>query len=242
MPSKSFFGLPFRLAATVALSCLLCACQGTVPTDYGGNDAGHVVMGIGAVADSPYTRYAFTFRRSGDNATFRLVYFITPQLRLSTPIRYQTPDEAGVIEAASIPRGKYEMVNFEAAINLGLATQNFSARQDFSIPFEVRANEVVYLGNYQGNPIRARTESGRVVARGPFFVVEDRSAADLRLAKDRIPSLPTERVINATPDADQLRIPFFVSVGEAKLARQRANSALQPVPRDLSRDDVYKQQ
>lgn len=196
---------------------LLSACAAIIPTDYVGKDAGYAVMGIGSVLDSPYDFHEFTFRRVGEQATGRLFYNPKTAVPVNGRRDYQTSEEAGAVEVASLPAGRYELVNFRASLTL-LGTVQFSAQREFSIPFEVRPNEVVYLGNYQANPIRNRTSSGRVVAGGTYFVVEDRSRRDLQLAKARLPSLPIERMRNATPDVRQMRNPLFVPVRKPTMA------------------------
>jgi hypothetical protein len=210
-------------ALSAVLTVLLSACA--ISTNYVGSDAGHAVIGIGAVLDSPYTSHVFIFRRVGETATGRLVYFTQPVLLVSRPPDYKTSDEAGIVELATVPAGKYELIQVESAINLGIGTSTFSSRRPFSIPFEIRPGEVVYVGNYQANPIRHRSDSGSLVAGGAFFVVEDRSQSDLALAKARLPSLVIERARNLTPDADAIGTPLFVPVAKAALAREKANSA-----------------
>ena len=223
---------PKWLVIGVVCAVLLVGCSTTL-NGYVGSDAGQVVIGLGSVLDSPYGQSAqLKFRRTGDKAegvfwwNARGVSNFGPA-RASPHVQYRSADEAGVVQIVSLPPGRYEIFNFEARINLGTAYSVFSARRDFSIPFEIRPDEVVYLGNFQINPIRAKSGPfGRVVGLGPFFVVEDRAQVDLALAKGVMHSFPVERVRDATPDVKAMGNPTLVPVADAEGARDRFNSRM----------------
>lgn len=205
---------------------MLCSCATTIPTNYTGNDAGYAVIGIGAASGTQYSSYSFLFRRAGakeaaEKDSGRLVFFQN-NLFYSRPPDYKTADEAGVVEVASLPPGRYEIFNFDVFLNMGTVQNHYRSRKEFSIPFEVRPNETVYLGNYQANGIKGRNFFGLPVAGGAFFVVEDRSQVDLGLAKARVPAVRVENVRNTTPDPKQLDAALLIPLDRAKAARQAA--------------------
>jgi hypothetical protein len=218
-----------RTALWVLTALLMSSCTATIPTNYAGTDAGYAAIGIGAATATQYSSYSFLFRRVGEKATGRLVYFQNNMFYSRTP-DYKAPDEAGVVEIATLPPGDYELVNFDVFLNAGMVQTNYSSRKEFSIPFQVQSKQVVYLGNYQANAIRGRNIFGMRVAGGAYFVVEDRMSRDLGFAKMRLASLPVDQSRNATPDVKQVGNPFLVSMDQARLAREIVEPTGEPTP------------
>ena len=110
------------------------------------------------------------------------------------------------MEVIALQPGYYEVVNFLASHYLPSIV--FRTDTDFSIPFEIKPGQVVYLGNYQANRIKEKNifASPRV-----FFIVADRFARDLELAKKRVVPLPIENAIDATPDVKKISNDYFIA-------------------------------
>ena len=175
-----------------------CAQAPGTRNNYAGQDAGQVVVGIGAARNPVYSSYALTFRKKGalDGPQGRFTY---------VPRDPVTGTERETVVVASLPAGQYEIFDFAVLLNSGAAQKTFSSTQPFSIPFAVRPGETVYLGNYQAIGIFNDDIPG--TAAGVVFVVQNRQSRDLELAKD----LKRFSVIhNATPDPRALANPDFM--------------------------------
>lgn len=211
------------------VSLLVAGCAATIPTDYAGADAGYVVIGMGFLDRTPYSPVRLKFRRPGQEGEGE--FFFTNYSGGPFPgsrADYRTGDESGAVQVARLAPGRYEIFNFDARFGSPLGDRHYRARQPFSIAFDVRPNDVVYLGNFQVNPIRMTASEGRALSgdAGVFFVVEDRSQADLSFAKARVPALALERARNATPDVEVLGNPLLIPPSRAKAAREKARSKL----------------
>ncbi|MBI3528188.1 MAG: hypothetical protein HY067_09480 [Betaproteobacteria bacterium] len=211
-----------RAAIWITVSLLLSSCAATISTRYPGSDAGYAIIGVGAASTTEYSSYSFLFHHTGKKETGRFTYF-QHNIFTSQKPDYSNEDETGVVEVATLPPGKYELTNFDIFSNrFGGPQIHYSSRKEFSIPFEIRPGEVVYLGNYQANIIKGRNFFGMPVNGGAFFVVTDRSEIDLQLAKARFDFLPMAKTQDATPDAKQVGNPFLVSADQARHAREAA--------------------
>jgi hypothetical protein len=212
-----------RLGFSALVACasllLLAACATpppVVPTDYKGQDAGHVVIGVGAANGTLNEGYSFRVR-SADGAfvepkswgNARFVYYQSNLFRSRTP-DYKNASEAGVVIVSTMPPGKYEIFNFDVFFNGYPVSSNYSSRTAFSIPFTVEAGKTVYLGNYQANALKGENLLGITVAAGAVFVVEDRLETDMVLAKKQAQELP-EATVNAVPSVQKINNPYFVA-------------------------------
>lgn len=209
----------------VAAIFLLSSCAGTntIPTDYVGADAGYAVISIGAGPNAQaFSSYRLLFRRVGGAEDTGSFAFVPPNIFSHREPDYNFVGESGAVEVATLPAGKYELVNFSLFSNRGHFQSYLSSRNDFSIPFEVTPGGVVYLGNYQATRfMTGRSLLLRHRVYGPIqFVIDDRLRHDLGIAKARVPSLPTERLRNATPDPAHIGNPLLISVDAARLAHE----------------------
>ncbi len=159
-----------------------------------------------------YDSYKLLFRLVGEKRMGLFRYYPDFPLSLKNLFRnikgYKSADEAGIVEIAALPAGQYALVNFFVTDLIPLMV--YGSPQDFSIPFEIKPGQVVYLGNYQANRIRKTNFHGPAKS-GAFFIVEDRSAKDLAIAKTIVTSLPTENAWDATPEVKQVNNPFLIS-------------------------------
>jgi hypothetical protein len=204
-----------RLTVVFAFLLSGCATVNRVPTDYAGQDAGKVVLGMGATAGTSYSSYSLLFRKKShsvneEKATAgRFTYFQT-NVFYRQAADYQTSAEGGVVLVQSLPPGVYEIYNFDIFFNAGTVQNNYGSRVDFSIPFTVKPGQTTYLGNYQANKLTGKNFLGLSLPAGAVFVVTDRLKAELPIAEAKIKSaLPA--VQDATPQPNQIGNPFFTS-------------------------------
>jgi hypothetical protein len=212
LQGKSGFERNMRSILFILLLTQVSSCTARIPTNYTGTDVGYAVIGIGARSSTNYDSYKLQFRLVGEKRTGWFRYLPDFPLSLKNIFRhikgYKSADEAGIVEIASLPAGQYELVNFLVANYIPLMF--YRSHQDFSIPFEIKSGQVVYLGNYQANRIR-KTNFHGPATNGAFFIVEDRFAKDLAIAKKLERSLPIENARDATPDIKQVNNPFLIS-------------------------------
>lgn len=201
------------LFAVIMLSA--CGSMPDVRNEYQGADAGRIAIGIGASANTHYSSYSLKFRKLGDKEgeSNRFVYF--QHNEFSAQKRdYDTAEENGVVQSFRLPPGDYEIFNFDVFLNGGMVQKNFASRNEFSIPFRVRANETTYLGNYQANLSMGKNFFGMSMPAGSVFVVTNREKADLELVKKRLPNVSFGTISNAAPTAKSIANPFFVEANE----------------------------
>lgn len=221
---NSSFRQSMRSILFVLLLTLVSSCAARIPMNYSGTDVGYAVIGIGAKSYTNYDTYKLLFRRIGEEhigGMFR--YLPNFPLSLKNLFRnnikgYKTAEEAGIVEIAAIPAGRYELVNFFVTNYHYMLPLVYGSPQDFSIPFEIKPGAVVYLGNYQANQI-GKTNFHGPAKSGAFFIVENRFAKDLAIAKMLDTSLPIENAWDATPDVKQVNNPFMLSPEEAGMSQ-----------------------
>jgi len=201
------------LLLLVALLISGCVKHLEVRDEYKGQDAGRIVIGIGAAADTNYHVYTFLFRRIGTNNQGRVVYL---QNNMFAPHErdYDTKEENGVVWSFNMQPGNYEIYNFSIHLNGGNTQTDFYSRRNFSIPFTIRPNETTYVGNYQANMVSMKGPFGVAVPNGAIFVVTDRERRDLELVRKRIPDVVFGPVSNSTPTPETIGNPLFVGPKE----------------------------
>ena len=190
-----------------------CASTSQIPSNYAGADAGKVVLGLGAMnAGAAYSSYDLRFRRvdgaQTDTATNNFSYLSNNVFSSKKP-DYQDAKETGVVIVKSLPAGKYEIINFNIFLNMGMTSSNFSSRAPFSIPFTVKAGQVTYLGNYQANKTTGKNTFGMEVPTGAVFAISQRQTAEVAIARGLDAALPAT-VEDSAPAAASINSQFFV--------------------------------
>jgi len=205
--------------SVVSIALLLSACAlfpivPAIPTDYAGPDGGYVVAGIGAAKGIKYSSYYLLFRKkdaslsTGDSFPRASLsfdpYFFSKRLELD----YKDDVEQGTISSARLAPGVYEVYRCGEWLDGYMFQAHYDSKTPFSIPFEVKPGEVVYLGNFQANSIRGKNAFafGLPVPAGAVYVVEDRKDRDLALLRKRMPELP-QVVVDSMPTS--VDSPFF---------------------------------
>lgn len=119
--------------------------------------------------------------------------------------------KAGIL-FTRLPPGDYELVNVDLFANRGqFGSTNYSWKEKFSIPFNVTANEVTYLGAFMSRAIMGKTILGFPKDIAGYFVVSDHFERDLGLLKTKdasVENMPSKKMI---PDPDSVQLPVFQS-------------------------------
>jgi hypothetical protein len=94
----------------------------------------------------------------------------------------------GVVKAASYPPGTYEVFNFYLELS-GLPKRTYRSREDFALRFEVKPNEVAYLGEFVATRTQAKGLVDWISGPTPYFIRADRRERDIALATKATPEL-----------------------------------------------------
>lgn len=196
-----------RLLA-MALCAVLAACNSVgMSTDYKGVDAGYIVAGIGATPDSDFQSYSLIFKNIATGQKGSLI-FMQGSIMKESP-QYKDEFGVGVVKIASIPSGRYEIINYSSFKGSGMGGMEHFAKEDFSIPFEVKAGKTVYLGNYQAQIPLSEGPLGLKISSWNGFKVRNAPGHDLAIAHGSNGNISAETFVNATPDVKDLNIPGF---------------------------------
>jgi hypothetical protein len=202
-----------RNSLILLFTTLLTACASVLmPLDYAGNDRGHVVVGIGADADTVYESYNFLFRRvgSGSEAQTGRFQWIQRNVFHAQKPDYKSDTESGYVAVASLPPGDYEVFNFEVWQRGFNYEARYSSKQPFSIRFSVRPGETTYLGNYAASGISGRNIIGLSVQAGAYFVLSSAVDRDVAIARSKEPKLSL-KMSDQTPSPASVGNPYFRS-------------------------------
>jgi hypothetical protein len=166
--------------------------SGATFLDYHGADAGVLIYSSGSI-EIPMN-VTFHFRRvalpNGQKASdwqgaigCRCVGVVHAKISDAD----YTGRETGKVVTRNLPPGRYEIYNFLISGFNGVSVVDTSSKKKFAIPFEIKAGEATYIGNFA----RANAPSRQ----GPvsYFVISDKSERDLPIAQARVPNLPPIR-------------------------------------------------
>ncbi|MEO0422744.1 MAG: hypothetical protein AAF184_10440 [Pseudomonadota bacterium] len=177
------------LLSTNALLLQGCTINAVLPqeafTPEPGAPAGYLVGSIGVQTEGEYvSRNDFSYidyRQIGseDGATLRFA-----QGMFRTEPDYETEQTKGVVFALPLTPGEYELYRIRFYYNNG-SVEKTHVSDEFSIPFEIRPDEVLYLGELLSYGAWGKNIFGIAVADGGFFVLRDQRTRDLPLIESR---------------------------------------------------------
>jgi hypothetical protein len=146
-----------------------------------------------------------------------------------TPADFDDARAEVAIFVLQLPQGRYHIHNFEYH-STGLWGSEFrqTAREEFSVPFEIVAGQTTYLGEFVATPIFGRNLFGAQVVAITYWEVSDKEARDMALARQRMPGPHLGRVTAAVPDPDKIKLPFFTRPGEMPRAQSAAAEQAKP--------------
>ncbi len=188
----------------VALCLLLFGCTGVpVDTHYKGADGGVLIFSVGYVGQ-PFNmdflyKKAGTPSARGEGVHGRIHY--NASLLLRTPNDYEGP-ESGAVRVVHLAPGEYEVYTWEISSYGPFVASVYWPKKEFSFRFTIRPGKATYIGTYEYVPSFGNANGY------PFrFLVADRQARDLPIARNQEPDLPPVTI--AVPDVAS--IPGFVS-------------------------------
>lgn len=162
--------------------------------DYRGADGGFVVYAVGTIAigmrfDFPYRRVALPDGTPIQDWTGT----IAPTVGGAWVLRVKNPDfagrETGHVVVRRLPPGQYVIDQFAfAGGGIGMGVIDWSSAVPFSIPFSIRPGEATYIGSFMRAPSLGTPLESEVNAAG-YFLIADRSARDVPIARAKVPTL-----------------------------------------------------
>ena len=177
-----------------------------IPANYVGDDAGHIVISLGASTETKYNSYKLFIRKIDKSLNSGVAYLVN---NIFKPMKkdFVDNDSHGIVVSYAMPAGDYEIYNFDVFNNLGLIQTNYSAKEDFSIPFSIKPKQTTYLGEYIAYSIGGSTG-------GVIFIVKNEMPRDIRIAKRKLPDLFVENVVDSVPSPDSIGCPLIKSMPE----------------------------
>jgi len=117
---------------------------------------------------------------------------------------------SGVVKAVAFKPGTYEIYNFFTEDGARVQTRS---RHDFALRFEVRPDQVTYLGEFRATRTRAKDLVDWLKGPTPYFLWADHRARDIPIAAKATPevqALPSHtvrfEVVKATPFVRTTRV------------------------------------
>jgi len=167
---------------------------------------GMVVASMGTLReDTPYKTYTLEFRdiRSKETVFLPFNAFAVG----GTPIDFRDGKADVALFAFQLPEGRYELFNFELSTGGMKINTHRRMKDDISLPFDVKAGQVSYLGEFVSLPVYRQ---GGTEAFGGIWSVRDQQARDIQRAKQKLPGTSFENVVATIPDVSTLRSSFFI--------------------------------
>lgn len=195
-------------AVSVFLSAPVAGASGSA--EYAGSDAGCVVYSVGTIKIG--MRFALPYRRVQTDRGLVVEDWkgqISPRVGGAWVLKVKDPDfageETGHVVVRCLPPGEYQIGNFEFHGFLpGVGSYEWSSANNTSFVFHIGAGQATYIGSFMRAPSLG-TSLQPVLGAAGFFVVADRGARDLPIAKSRLRA--GMRVSSEVTDVAQFRNP-----------------------------------
>lgn len=198
------------------LGCIFSFCLSSGA--WAGSDTGTLIVTLntptinGAITEV-YRSYFIIFKRRDFEKSAHILY--TPHSWINPSANdLASAGWEGTVETLELSAGDWAVTSFI----VGTSTHDYIGRKlretirpkkDFSIPFKIRPGRATYIGNFQ--PIGQMSEgpSGRLQPGGVRFVIADKSARDVPIARAKKPDMGPVDV--DVFDVDALRNPLLSS-------------------------------
>ena len=191
------------------------------------NENNGILIGSFSRDPSAPKYYSQTFRFK--NVVSGEIHNITSQPTFNmfsgkTPDDFQTPDSNGGIFIFSLPAGKYTFYNFRLYQSNGYVNENWSSREAYSIPFEVNANAVNYIGEIKLLPDVGKNFFGVSVNTGGSWVISDQTERDTKFILLKHPFISMDKAINIIPTEKEIFTPFVILPSELEMHNKSSNT------------------
>jgi len=195
------------IGRVLAIACLaaLCGCIASGPASgppaalvansgplaggYQGADAGYLIVTLAAAQGTRYRSYSFYFRRR-DGGGKGSIWWGQDDASDRRPLDIDDGAEQALIDIRRLPPGDYEIYNFDIVLNPPSMWQPWFAARDFAIPFTIAPGRATYIGELKAVALTTPGPFGNTLANGAYFVLSDKSARDLAIARRKEPGLP----------------------------------------------------
>ena len=127
---------------------------------------------------------------------------------------FTTTTSVGGIFIFSLPAGQYTFTNFRLYQSQGYSYQNWFAKEDFSIPFEVKAGATNYVGEIRLEQMKGKNFFGMTVQAGGIWFISDQQTRDIGLIKEIRLDIPVDQVVSVVPKIKEKFTPLVVLSGE----------------------------
>lgn len=118
-------------------------------------------------------------------------------------------NKSGYVIAERFPAGQYQVSDFH--MEYGPAKTHFRSKEKFSLPLEVKAGEVVYLGEFVATGTTYKPVVLIPNVKNPYFLVSDQRARDMPIAVRENPAL-AGLPVRSVRVVDTTVTPFFRSI------------------------------
>lgn len=191
-------------AALHATAALLVALTVSSPAARAADDTPSGWIVVSLTRDKQYGTMEISIKPIAQGSGGRILG-VTPLSFGST--RHQFSEKVdGYVKITKVPPGQYHITNFH--LNYAPSKWTFRAKSDFSVPFEVKANEVAYLGEFLATATMLKNSFLIANIDKPYFLVSNQQERDMPIAVAEHPELkdlPVAMALTGSPRTPFLR-------------------------------------
>jgi len=229
--------MKYLVAVLLILNLTGCANPALMPPDwnYRSGDSVTLVGTVGALRNGPY-RYALPFNDLIIRTDLR-----KGELRLranvsstSTLNDFVTPEGYYGVFCLNLRPGNYNIENVRFAYATAYSYGSWTAKEDFSMPFTLEANNTYYIGRLMAFGERSRNILGIKVASGGFWVIESNLEYDLEHIVKKCPGIDGSDIKHIEFEGD---VPPFVILEKNLDPKIKEQSNLPPIPEEIEDDE-----
>lgn len=172
-------------AALLAAAVLSVALTVSSPAARAADDTSSGWIVVSLTRDKQFGTMEISIKPLGQSSGGRTLG-VTPLSFGSTHHRFSEKVN-GYVEITKVPPGQYHITNFH--LNYAPSKWTFRAKSDFSVPFEVKANEVAYLGEFLATATMLKNSLLFANIDKPYFLVSNQQERDMPIAVAEHPEL-----------------------------------------------------
>lgn len=165
---------------------------------YAGADAGYLILALAAQKGTAYNDYKLFFRKR-DRSIDGSVWWGQGNPFDQRKLDLDDSVETGIVDVRRLPPGDYEIFNFLVFMNAGTVQESWRSKQDFSIPFSIEPGRATYVGEFDAAKLTGKGLFGMTVPDGAYFVLSDKTARDVAIARQKEPGLTDVVTVVADP-------------------------------------------